>query len=486
MNLLKFLRGTLPGHTVDTDQQLTGGNESGSTEVRRAKPRRCGFSLRWRMAVLSTVVFLWLFYRLSVPGYYMDHFTDGDPPRRPPLYEAYHQRERNLSQHNPSLPSPDGRHAKFLWAANHVSHTDWADYMEEMILNAYLAYAAQRAYVFDNYTWEQGGYELSFQDGYAMPARIPLSAFISGPIVGGPMPDKDVPRAVSREYFLSMCPRSDTVVVDTKMIQDALAAGATANQIIERWVAKLRAIQSPCVELARYSPQLFDHKITSTARILDVFPALSQSPILSDFGWSSLILEGFHNNFEKFASPDPRLLMKTSIRPLRGLIALHIPRQNHEAVCADAYSSVGSFAGFNNLSELPDRYSPPGRDGSDRTWEITRRHCLPSIPEIVEKVLTISEPHTTRVYVITDEAAHPWLADLTAALSAAYHWPHGISTSVDLKLSREGKFVSQALEMCIGQHAEKFIGNGFSTFTSNTVLLRMNNPDLLSSDTHFW
>lgn len=165
--------------------------------------------------------------------------------------------------------------------------------MEEMILNAYLAYAAQRAYVyllyrlppgghsftcsyvFDNYTWEQGGYELSFQDGYAMPARIPLSAFISGeallilhclysqytgPIVGGPMPDKDVPRAVSREYFLSMCPRSDTVVVDTKMIQDALAAGATANQIVERWVAKLRTIQSPCVELARYSPQLFDHK----------------------------------------------------------------------------------------------------------------------------------------------------------------------------------------------------------------------------------
>jgi hypothetical protein len=66
------------------------------------------------------------------------------------------------------------------------------------------------------------------------------------------------------------------------------------------------------------------------------------------------------------------------------------------------------------------------------------------------------------VYVITDEAAHPWLADLTAALSAAYPWPHGISTSVDLKLSREGKFVSQALEMCIGQHAEKFIGNGVS------------------------
>jgi hypothetical protein len=85
-----------------------------------------------------------------------------DPPRDPPLYEEYRERERHLPQHNASLPYPEGSHAKFLWADNHGSCTSlldhrsphaepyqldfgWGNYMQEMILDAYLAYAAQRA-----------------------------------------------------------------------------------------------------------------------------------------------------------------------------------------------------------------------------------------------------------------------------------------------------------------------------------------------------
>jgi hypothetical protein len=37
------------------------------------------------------------------------------------LYEAYHDYERHLPQHNLSLPFPEGRDAKFFWAANHVT-----------------------------------------------------------------------------------------------------------------------------------------------------------------------------------------------------------------------------------------------------------------------------------------------------------------------------------------------------------------------------
>lgn len=39
----------------------------------------------------------------------------------PPLYEAYHDYERHLPQHNLSLPFPEGRDAKFFWAPNHVT-----------------------------------------------------------------------------------------------------------------------------------------------------------------------------------------------------------------------------------------------------------------------------------------------------------------------------------------------------------------------------
>ena len=43
----------------------------------------------------------------------------GDYPL-PPLYRYYHEQELALPQHDPSLPSPEGANAKFLWLPNHV------------------------------------------------------------------------------------------------------------------------------------------------------------------------------------------------------------------------------------------------------------------------------------------------------------------------------------------------------------------------------
>lgn len=39
----------------------------------------------------------------------------------PPLYEKYIDYEREMPQHSLSLPYPEGKHAKFLWFANHGS-----------------------------------------------------------------------------------------------------------------------------------------------------------------------------------------------------------------------------------------------------------------------------------------------------------------------------------------------------------------------------
>ncbi|KAF8189958.1 hypothetical protein K438DRAFT_1592841 [Mycena galopus ATCC 62051] len=415
----------------------------------------------------------------------MEHIDPRPVDTPMPLYKEYHERERNLPQHNPSLAYPDGAHAKFLWADNHEWEFEWGDYMQEMLLNAYLAYAARRAYVFDNYTWERDGPEIVSWYGYSMstptrmPARIPLSAFISGPIVGGRMRDPEVPRAISREYYLSVCPESERVILDTRKIQDALHSDATVIQIVDRWVTELHSIQSPCVQLARDSPALFSPKITTTKRVLDVFPALSKSPILSDFGWSPLTLLGFYNNLKYFASSDfggVASMAETSIAPLRGLLAVHIRRGDYETWCID---NSTSFKGFNSFPELPDTFSLPSSP------ENTRKRCYPSISEVVEKILAVNAPHITRVYVMTN-AARPWLADLKDALRTAHAWVDGVGTSRDLQLSLEGQFVAEGVDMYVGQRAERFIGNGFSSLTANIVALRMNNPDLRSSDTHFW
>lgn len=46
--------------------------------------------------------------------------TSSDP-KLPPLYEKYVEYEREMPQHDLSLPFPEGKYAKFLWFDNHVA-----------------------------------------------------------------------------------------------------------------------------------------------------------------------------------------------------------------------------------------------------------------------------------------------------------------------------------------------------------------------------
>jgi hypothetical protein len=131
---------------------------------------------------------------------------------------------------------------------------------------------------------------------------------------------------------------------------------------------------------------------------------------------------------------DPPSPTKTYITPLKGPLTLHVRRGDYEFWCNDAYNNAVSFTGFNSFSELPHKYLPPERNGSERTCEITRKYCLPSIPDIVEKVLTINAPHISCVYVMT-KAPRPWLAELKAALRSAHDWLGGVGMSRDLRLS---------------------------------------------------
>lgn len=38
----------------------------------------------------------------------------------PPLYEEYIEYERHFPQHDPDLPFPEGKHAKFIYFGNHA------------------------------------------------------------------------------------------------------------------------------------------------------------------------------------------------------------------------------------------------------------------------------------------------------------------------------------------------------------------------------
>lgn len=71
--------------------------------------------------------------------------TTNDTNILPPLYQRYTAYEQSLPQHNDSLPFPEGSDAKFIYFANHAWGAGWGNIMQEMVLDAHLAYASGRA-----------------------------------------------------------------------------------------------------------------------------------------------------------------------------------------------------------------------------------------------------------------------------------------------------------------------------------------------------
>lgn len=135
------------------------------------------------------------------------------------------------------------------------------------------------SFVFDNYTWARDGPEYAEFNGKLIPARIPLSAIISGascalshvlvltlrpraigPIIGSAFrPGDPAARAVHKDYFKRVCPNptvldSDAVVNGYIRYDDNIPA----SQIFDMWVEKLNSINDPCVEIQLDSPQLFE------------------------------------------------------------------------------------------------------------------------------------------------------------------------------------------------------------------------------------
>lgn len=93
----------------------------------RARGQRALLTKRYaRILVVGLVSILVLLFMFKVDGPVneSEEFVllpqAVEVPGKPPLYRQYHEYEEQLPQHNPNLPFPDGKNAKFLWIANHA------------------------------------------------------------------------------------------------------------------------------------------------------------------------------------------------------------------------------------------------------------------------------------------------------------------------------------------------------------------------------
>ncbi|PBK59047.1 hypothetical protein ARMSODRAFT_967214 [Armillaria solidipes] len=453
------------------------------------------------IAGIVSVSILFFLFRVEGPENSASYFPLPLPFESdlPPLYEQYHEYERRLPQHDASLPPPEGKHAKYLFFGNHAHASGWGNVMQELLLNALLTYSTKRAFVFDNYTWSREPSDYADFNGNIIPSRIPLSAIISGPIIGAPFgPESDVPRAVSLEFFREQCP--EPLVLTTNAVKDRLG-NAEASEILQTWIKEINAIPDRCVEFERDTQHIFDVWLFSDTLLLSIFPYIKDTPIITDFGWSPLILSAYDTNREFFEDKASRTLLGFTIPsflspvppateqtppypPLPGLIALHIRRGDFKEHCTNLAGWNTRYNGLNSFPELPDKFVPPYDAPDEEKVSVYLERCFPSIGQIVEKVKHEQQGrHLNRVYIMSN-GERGWLKELKAALRQIGEWD-SITTSRDMTYTREQKYVAQSLDMYIGQRAEVFVGNGFSSLTSNVVTLRMaNNVD--PQNTRFW
>ncbi|GJE89657.1 O-fucosyltransferase family protein [Phanerochaete sordida] len=416
------------------------------------------------------------------------------PHPLPPLYPEFRKAELALPQHHVKDPFANGQ--KYLWIASHTWWSGWGNFMQDMVMNAHLTYRSGRTYVFDDYTWDKYGppYQ-KFDEKRWIPSRIPITALISGPIAGGPFADGDAtPRAVAKAHFKKICP--NPTLVHGEELRALHGPGADAARIEETWLEYLAKIDDPCVEVPEDSGSIFHNFMFGTRdEMMPVWPLLSSSPILQLFGWSTLAYSAFETNRHLFAPAPliPGYIADAScphcvdeLSPLDGLLALHLRRGDFLEHCKNLCYWGANFMAFTRFSEFPDPWEMPGGSAEERMPTYMRR-CLPSVEEIVDKVTQVRASAAGRglrsVYVMTN-GDRAWLATLKSALRDAHGWEH-VVTSRDLVLTNEEKYVSQAMDMMVGERAQVFVGNGFSSLTSNIAMLRMARK-MDPETTHMW
>jgi hypothetical protein len=98
-------------------------------------------------------------------------FKQHGPGSGPPQWTELREYERTLPQHNLSLPLPEGRHGRYVRFNQQIRQLGWNNVLNEMcvavdisrklgltlgysLLNLETAHQANRAYVFEDYTWK--------------------------------------------------------------------------------------------------------------------------------------------------------------------------------------------------------------------------------------------------------------------------------------------------------------------------------------------
>ncbi|KAF6745369.1 hypothetical protein DFP72DRAFT_974289 [Ephemerocybe angulata] len=414
----------------------------------------------------------------------------------PPLYHSLFEAQRKLPQHDTSLLFPEGasgRYVKFT-SQSGARLLGWNNVFTELLLHNYLSYKAHRGYVFGDYLWAPSHYPWPENNiTLENPARTPISAIISGPTAGGPWPPGDpAPRAIHEQHWPLVCPPEKVKQIWTSTVKDQynIRRNGSATYIFNIWKKILLEEPAQCVEVMQPAieddpwPEVFDMWLVGFDRLLDFWDEFRGSLVSQQLGPSAVVQRALERNVHLFQTPE------TEHRdPFSRVLAVHIRRGDYEWHCGHLANWNFGFYGWNQLPWLPDRFVlPPGGEPNNNTEENIAKfklHCLPEMDQIIKRIegaredwekdvfvgKTLESHYINTIFILTN-ASPEWHDEFVEKLKHDHKWRVVTSHNITFGNSQE-KDVGMAVDMEIARRAGIFLGNGWSSFTSNIIHQRL-------------
>ncbi|KAF7299479.1 hypothetical protein MIND_00897900 [Mycena indigotica] len=411
----------------------------------------------------------------------------------PSYYWLRFQAER-LPQHNLALPFPEGKTGRYVKFSVQVNFLGWNNCLGERLMNAHLAHVSNRAYVFSDYWWAPEHFP--FSPAPKSGARTPMGALLAGPVVGGPW-HRDTtflndsshpksPRAISERWWNIICPLSSRRLINTEDIKPHIPGGvdhAAGQLIFDTWRKLLLEAEESCVEIVYTSfdadtfPQIFDLRLWGGQRVLELWEAFSASPVSTLLRPSNIVSAAVESNLRKgvfhgrTGGGRPPIGMPM---PFRHMLAIHLRRGDYINHCRFLASVGSGYYGWSQLKFLPDvaAHRFPGSDDPQREAKAFAM-CLPDIKQVVARAHQVRQDWDKAldtVYLLTNESGEFLDILVTALLRGGWRT---VVTTHDLQLDNEQLGVGMAVDMEIAKRAEVFLGNGWSSFTSNVIHQRL-------------
>ncbi|CAE6452544.1 unnamed protein product, partial [Rhizoctonia solani] len=395
-----------------------------------------------------------------------------------------------LPQHNLSAPYPEGKSGRYLRFSNQVWGTGWNNVLQERLLNTILAYSAGRAPVFSPFeAWAHPPRDDTTFGGQRNVLIIPYNALLSGPTSGMSWgPSDRHPRAVSQKYWELVCPGSERRIVDADEVMKQVGRESDGIKMLTEWAKLTKDMPEKCVEIK--GTQVFDFYLIGSTRILSLCEAFKNHPTVKLLEDSEVVKNGVRENMGKLQTVEgaQRPYIPKSSGVIEGLLGIHIRRGDFRGDlgkdnghCFNLGRWGSAYSGWNQLPQLRDKYDSPSREGveggqySPEIRDYYLKHCLPTAEQVVARIREIqteSRTHLSHIF-IANNAEDEYLTDLRHKLATDGWETKKIVTSKDLELNWQAKSVNNVVDMAILTRAEIFIGNGWSSMSSNIVMRRL-------------